>query len=86
MPMRPTELIAQSVSSGWGPPASFGNRGGRSTCLRQRTRHCSCGTHQGNFEGIPATGEPIGFRGTTVARIENGKMVDESLPLRRWVR
>ena len=35
------------------------------------------GTHQGNFKGIPATGEPISFRGTTLARIENGKIVDE---------
>jgi len=35
------------------------------------------GTHQGDFLGIPASGEPVTFRGTTVARLENGKIVDE---------
>ncbi len=35
------------------------------------------GTHKGDYRGVPATGEPITFRGTTVARIENGKNVDE---------
>ena len=35
------------------------------------------GTHQGDYRGVPATGEPISFRGTTVARLENGKIVDE---------
>ena len=34
-------------------------------------------THQGDYRGIPATGEPISFRGTTVARLEDGKIVDE---------
>ena len=34
-------------------------------------------THQGDYRGIAATGEPITFRGTTAARLENGKIVDE---------
>ena len=33
--------------------------------------------HRGDYKGIPATGEPISFWGTTVARMENGKIVDE---------
>ena len=35
------------------------------------------GTHRGRMLGIPATGKPISFWGTTVARMENGKIVDE---------
>ena len=34
-------------------------------------------THQGGYRDIPATGEPFSFRATTVARLENGKIVDE---------
>ena len=35
------------------------------------------GTHQVDYRGVPATGEPTSFRGTTVVRVENGKLVDE---------
>ncbi len=34
-------------------------------------------THQEDYKGIPATGEPITFRGTTTARLENGQIVEE---------
>ncbi len=34
-------------------------------------------THQQDYKGIPATGEPITFRGTTTARLENGQIVEE---------
>jgi predicted ester cyclase len=34
-------------------------------------------THQGDYRGVPATGEPITFKGITVAQMENGKIVDE---------
>ena len=33
--------------------------------------------HQGDYKGIPATGKPMTFRGTTVAQMENGKIVEE---------
>ena len=33
--------------------------------------------HRQDYRGIPATGMPISFWGTTVARMENGKIVDE---------
>ena len=33
--------------------------------------------HREDYKGIPATGKPISFWGTTVARMENGKIVDE---------
>ena len=35
------------------------------------------GTHQGDYKELPATGETVTFRGITVCRLENGKMVDE---------
>jgi predicted ester cyclase len=34
------------------------------------------GTHQGEFMGIPPTGKQVTFRGVTVDRIENGKLVE----------
>ena len=34
-------------------------------------------THQGEYRGLVATGEPITFQGITVARMKDGKMVDE---------
>ena len=34
------------------------------------------GTHQGDFNGIPATGKPIKARGVQVGRFENGKLVE----------
>ena len=33
--------------------------------------------HRKDYRGIPATGKPISWWGTTVARMENGKIVDE---------
>jgi steroid delta-isomerase-like uncharacterized protein len=44
------------------------------------------GTHHGDYSGIPASGKPISFRGTTVARIENGKNVEEFFARRKWAR
>lgn len=35
------------------------------------------GTHQQDYQDVPATGQPITVRGTTVARLEDGKIVDE---------
>ena len=40
-------------------------------------------THQQDYKGIPATGEPITFRGTTTARLENGQIVEEFLFLEK---
>lgn len=33
--------------------------------------------HQGDHKGIPATGKRMTFRGTAVAQLENGKIVEE---------
>jgi predicted ester cyclase len=33
--------------------------------------------HQGAYKSIRATGKPMTFRGTTVAQMENGKIVEE---------
>lgn len=42
--------------------------------------HWTCsGTHQGEFQGIPATGKRLGFDGVTWAQIENGKVVEEQV-------
>jgi len=35
------------------------------------------GTHQGEFMGIPATGQRVELRGVSVAQIENGRIVEE---------
>ncbi|MFQ5825053.1 MAG: ester cyclase [bacterium] len=35
------------------------------------------GTHEGEFMGIPATGNKIEFSGIIISRIENGKFVEE---------
>ena len=35
------------------------------------------GTHQGEFNGIPATGKKIEVSGIMISRIENGKWVEE---------
>ena len=35
------------------------------------------GTHSGNFMGIPATGKTIDIEGCTIARMVNGKIVEE---------
>lgn len=34
------------------------------------------GTHEGDFNGIPATGKSIKARGMQISRFENGKMVE----------
>ena len=34
------------------------------------------GTHQGDFQGIPATGRHIKAPGVQIARFENGKLVE----------
>lgn len=34
------------------------------------------GTHQGDFQGVPATGRRIRARGVQIARFENGKIVE----------
>ena len=35
------------------------------------------GTHTGDFMGIPATGKTISVEGCTIARMVNGKIVEE---------
>ena len=40
--------------------------------------HWTCtGTHKGEFRGIPPTGKHITIRGMTLARVENGKIVED---------
>ena len=41
------------------------------------TRWTVRGTHQGEFFGVPATGERIEMRGIQVDRLEGGKLVEE---------
>lgn len=38
--------------------------------------YTATGTHQGDFQGIPATGKTIKIRGMQISRFENGKMVE----------
>lgn len=38
--------------------------------------YTATGTHQGDFQGIPATGKKIKVRGMQISRFENGKMVE----------
>ena len=40
-------------------------------------RWTSVGTHDGPFQGIPATGETVTTSGITIFRLENGKIVEE---------
>jgi steroid delta-isomerase-like uncharacterized protein len=40
-------------------------------------RYIMRGTHQGEAEGIPATGNKIEFSGIMIHRIENGKLVED---------
>lgn len=40
-------------------------------------RYVLSGTHQGKFQGIPATGNKVEASGITIIRIENGKFVEE---------
>jgi steroid delta-isomerase-like uncharacterized protein len=39
-------------------------------------RFVMTGTHQGNFNGIPATGKPIALSGISILRFANGKCVE----------
>jgi steroid delta-isomerase-like uncharacterized protein len=34
------------------------------------------GTHQGNFQGVPATGKPVMITGLNLMRFENGKLAE----------
>jgi len=40
-------------------------------------RYIMRGTHQGEFQGIPATGNKVEISGIIISRIENGKIVEE---------
>ena len=40
-------------------------------------RFTSTGTHEGEFQGIPATGNKVETSGIVIIRIENGKIVEE---------
>jgi steroid delta-isomerase-like uncharacterized protein len=40
-------------------------------------RYTFGGTHQGEFFGVPASGERVQISGTSVYRIEGGKLVEE---------
>ena len=40
-------------------------------------RYIMRGTHQGEFQGIPATGNKVEISGIMIGRIENGKIVEE---------
>ena len=40
-------------------------------------RYIMTGTHKGEFEGIPATGNKVEISGIMLTRIENGKIVEE---------
>jgi steroid delta-isomerase-like uncharacterized protein len=40
------------------------------------TRWSACGTHEGTFEGIPATGRPVRLVGADIDRIVGGKVIE----------
>jgi steroid delta-isomerase-like uncharacterized protein len=40
-------------------------------------RYIMRGTHQGEFQGIPVTGNKVEISGIIISRIENGKIVEE---------
>ena len=44
---------------------------------RMTTRFFARGTHEGEFMGIPASGNKIELSGIIISRIENGKFVEE---------
>ena len=41
------------------------------------TRYTITGTHEGNLNGIPATGRSVEFTGITISRCENGRIAEE---------
>jgi steroid delta-isomerase-like uncharacterized protein len=41
------------------------------------TRYTMHGTHQGSFQGIPATGKRFSVTGTSFYHVKDGKMVDD---------
>jgi steroid delta-isomerase-like uncharacterized protein len=43
---------------------------------RVTSRYIMRGTHQGEFDGIPATGNKLGTSGILIFRIENGKVAE----------
>lgn len=40
------------------------------------TRWTICGTHEGEFQGVPPSGKRIEMTGITIFRIANGKLID----------
>jgi predicted ester cyclase len=40
------------------------------------TRWTACGTHDGDFQGVPPTGREVTLRGMTIFRIADGKLVE----------
>lgn len=41
------------------------------------TRWSARGTHQGEFQGVPPTGNPIEISGVAISRIANGKVIEQ---------
>jgi len=48
---------------------------------RVMSRETWRGTHQGTFEGIPATGRQVAFQGIAISRIAGGQIVEEWVEL-----
>ena len=44
---------------------------------RVATRWTARGTHQGEFQGVPPTGNPMEISGIAVARLANGKVIEQ---------
>lgn len=44
---------------------------------RVATRWTARGTHQGEFQGVPPTGNPMEISGIAMARIANGKVIEQ---------